>query len=90
VSPTDRLAVVRAGARLRLAYPSREDDLTWRPAYARGGRVSFRVDGARQRVRSRGTTFRAPAGKSVTVPPRGARDRFGNTNADALPAGPVD
>jgi hypothetical protein len=41
-------------------------------------------------VRSRGTTFRVPAGTSVTVPPRGARDRFGNTNADALPAGPVD
>jgi neutral ceramidase len=96
VRRTDDLAVVRrAGAgsvRVRLAYPRHDDDLTWRPAFARGGRVTFSVDGRRKRVRSRGLTFslKAPRGASVTVPAGGARDRYGNTNADALPAGPVD
>ena len=98
VRPTDRLSVLRLRARrkgrvvVRLAYPGAdaEDDLTWRPAFARGGRVTFSVTGKRRRVRrARGRTFTvaAPAGASVTVAPGDARDRFGNTNADALPAG---
>ena len=66
VARSDRLSVLRlpgSPVRVRLAYPSGDDDLTWRPAFARGGRVTFRVNGARRRVRSRGTTFtiRAPA-----------------------------
>jgi hypothetical protein len=71
------------GVTLRYPAPRRDVDLTARPARASGGTVEFRVGSERVRVTRRtGTTFsvRAPAGASVRVDPRGARDRFGNTN----------
>ena len=69
-----------------LQYPGavRDVDLTHRPQYARGGVVRFRVGNRTVRVRrKRGRFFsvRAPAGVSVSVAARGARDRFRNVNA---------
>ncbi len=69
-----------------LEYPGavRDVDLTHRPQYARGGVVRFRVGNRTVRVRrKRGRFFsvRAPAGVSVRVAARGARDRFHNVNA---------
>jgi neutral ceramidase len=71
-----RVAVV-----LEYPQPVRDRDLTYRPTRARGGAVRFRVGGRRVLVRRRrGTTFsvRAPAGASVSVPARSARDRHRN------------
>ena len=69
-----------------LQYPGavRDVDLTHRPQYARGGVVRFRVGRRTIRVkRKRGRFFsvKAPAGASVSVAARGARDRYRNVNA---------
>ena len=75
------------GAGLRYPGAVRDVDLTHRPRFARGGVVRFAVGGRVVTVRRRNTRFfslRPAAGVPVTVPPRAARDRFGNFNASAL------
>ena len=72
-----------------LKYPGavRDQDLTHRPVYARGGVVRFRVGGRTVTVRRSKTRFfsvKAPPGVPVSVPARGARDLPGNFNASAL------
>jgi neutral ceramidase len=55
--------------------------ITWHPELANGGVVHFRVGGktrAVRRKRSKVFSVDAPPGTSVSVLPRGARDRFGN------------
>jgi neutral ceramidase len=93
VSPSRALSVRRVDApdgraAVELAYPAAsEDDFTFRRAHANGGRVVFRVNGRRVRVRrSRGSVFsvRAPAGATVTVAKGAARDRYGNRNSEPL------
>jgi neutral ceramidase len=80
VPATSLLPVTRDGA-VRLTYPEPivNVDLTARPAAADGGRVTYVLGGVRHTIRHRhGTAFAVPAG--ATIPARGARDRFGNTN----------
>ena len=75
------------GSRVTLGYPQPFllNDWTWRPLNAAGGTVTFIVDGHRKPVRERSATgFPIPAGTSVVIPAGGARDRYGNTNAQAL------
>ncbi len=84
------LEVVQVPARpgrvaVGLQYPGavRDVDLTHRPQFARGGVVRFRVGSRTVTVRRKSGRFfsvRAPAGASVSVPARRARDRFGNIN----------
>lgn len=91
VSGTGALEIVPVPARagrvaVGLQYPGavRDVDLTHRPQFARGGVVRFRVGNRTIRVkRKRGRFFsvRAPDGVPVSVPARGARDRFRNVNA---------
>ena len=80
-APRGRVAVA-------LEYPDaiRDVDLTARPKRATGGTVVFRVGNKRVRVRRNGSTFSvpAPAGTPVSVARKGARDRWGNFNGDAL------
>ncbi len=72
-----------------IKYPGaiRDQDLTHRPVYARGGVVRFRV-GKRtvtvRRTRTRFFSVKARPGVPVTVKARGARDLFGNFNGSAL------
>ena len=81
---------VRAGrVGVTLRYPSarRDRDLNYRPPYARGGKVRFRVGGRRVTVRRRRSpvfSVRVPAGASVLIPAGGARDRYGNVNRSAV------
>jgi neutral ceramidase len=68
-----------------LEYPRAvaDRDLTWRPRHARGGRIVFRVDGKRKRVRrkrGRGFTVRGRPGALVEIRDNAARDRRGNRN----------
>jgi hypothetical protein len=82
-APAGRVAVA-------LEYPAaqRDVDLTWRPRYAAGGAVSFRVGDrivtVRRSARSGTFSVAAPAGVAVSVAAGGARDRYGNTNAGVL------
>lgn len=74
---------------VRLEYPAaiENTDLTFRPQFARGGVVRFRVGGRTVAVRSRDErvfSVRVPPGASVTVPAAAGRDRFGNVNGHAL------
>jgi len=72
--------VTRDGA-VRLTYPEPilNVDITARPAAADGGRVTYVLGGVRHTIRHRrGTAFAVPAG--ATIPPGGARDRYGNRN----------
>ena len=97
VRRSDALAVQQSGTRdggrvtVGLAYPAPagNEDLTYRPRRAAGGRVDFQVAGRRRRVRSRrGTEFTVRAGDApVTVPAGAARDRYGNVNGTALTIG---
>jgi neutral ceramidase len=92
VRPLTSLKVVRTAAAagrvgVKLVYPEPviDVDLTSRPSAAVGGAVGFVVNGATKVVRrKKGTGFgvAAPAGATVQVPARTARDRWGNTNAD--------
>jgi hypothetical protein len=88
VAPSRALTVERVPGGVALAYPpARENvDLTDRPRYATGGRVTFLVDGRRRvTVRHiRGTVFALPAGGTVEVRPDEARDLDGNTNTNPL------
>ena len=80
VPATSLRPVVRDGA-VRLTYPEpiTNVDITARPAAANGGRVTYLIDGARHTIRHRrGTAFAVPPG--ATIPPGGARDRYGNRN----------
>jgi hypothetical protein len=83
--PAGRLAV-------RLHYPAAvpDQDFTYRPEAASGGRVRVRSGGRTRVVRlRRGTDFVLPAGRSFTIAAGGARDRYGNTNAKALVVRPA-
>jgi hypothetical protein len=80
VPSTSLRPVVRDGA-VRLTYPEPvvDVDLTTRPAAANGGRVTYVLNGTRHTIRRRrGSAFAVPAG--ATIPPGGARDRYGNRN----------
>jgi neutral ceramidase len=75
------------GGRVKLGYPQAFllNDWTYRPVGAAGGAVTFVADGHKKLVRERGSTgFPIPRGTSVVIPARGARDRYGNTNAQPL------
>ena len=77
------------GVAVTLDYPASvpEVDLTYRPAHADGGSVTFTVNGRTRTVRhAQGTRFvvAAPAGATVSVAPGAAHDRFGNSNHNEL------
>jgi hypothetical protein len=77
------------GVAVTLDYPASvpEVDLTYRPAHAEGGSVTFTVNGRQRTIRrGQGTRFvvGAPAGATVSVAPGAARDRFGNANHNQL------
>ncbi|MBA2505014.1 MAG: neutral/alkaline non-lysosomal ceramidase N-terminal domain-containing protein [Thermoleophilaceae bacterium] len=77
-------------ATLTYPEPIPNTDLTHRPDGPDGGSVTFDVGGKAVTVKRRsGRTFSvpAPAGTPVAVAEGSARDRFGNLNATALPAG---
>ncbi len=64
--------------------PDRHADLTYRPAHARDGRLTFSIDGHRHTVTAgAGGRFKIPAGRGdrVTIAAGAARDGFGNRNA---------
>ena len=68
-----------------LAYPAavRDVDLTYRPRFADGGQVRFRVGAKTVTVKRKSSlyfTVNAPAGTPVTVAPLAARDRHNNGN----------
>jgi hypothetical protein len=74
---------------VRMSYPPtvRDRNLTYRPRFVRGGRVTFVVGGRVVRVRRRRSTVfsvRAPAGVQVKVPARAARDRSLNVAGRGL------
>jgi hypothetical protein len=76
-----------SGHTVRLAYPQPYllNDWTYRPQTASGGSVTFLVDGHRRIVRaSTAAAFPIPPGARVSIPARGARDRYGNTNPRAI------
>jgi hypothetical protein len=91
VTPSTALTVEPASApvgrsAVRLAYPVAitERDLTYRPRYATGGTVTFRIADRRVVVKRGGQTFSvASGGGTAFVPVGAARDRYGNTNAVA-------
>ncbi|HEX8066780.1 MAG TPA: neutral/alkaline non-lysosomal ceramidase N-terminal domain-containing protein [Thermoleophilaceae bacterium] len=76
---------------VRMAYPAAvpDQDVTYRPRFARGGRVAFLIAGRKVVVRTRrGSTFAPRAGGSqITVPRSAATDRWGNRNGRALVVG---
>ena len=92
VNPARTLSVKvvsRAPGRLtvELPYPfDPENDFTYTPAAASGGRVAFRMPGGRAKVvrRRRGTRFtvRGRRGTRVVIQAGGARDRHGNRTGD--------
>nr|MDQ3936604.1 hypothetical protein [Actinomycetota bacterium] len=81
-------APTRRGVAVRITYPVAvpEEDLTYRPRHARGGRVAFIVAGRKVVVRSRQASKFAVAnrGAQVQVPRSAATDRWGNRNGRAL------
>jgi neutral ceramidase len=87
IAPGAILQPRATGGVVRLGYPQPFllNDWTYRPLDAAGGTVTFIVDGHRKPVRERSaTSFPVPAGASVVIEPGGARDRYGNTNAQSL------
>ena len=79
----------QARAAVRLAYPAAVEnrDLIYRPAWADGGRVRFRVGRRLVTVRKgHGATIgvRARSGTRVSIAKGAARDRYGNRNAQPL------
>lgn len=90
VQRTRALRAAASGpAAVILEYPAavRDVDLTFRPQYADGGVVAFRVGERTTRIgRRAGRVFRisSPPGVAVTVPAGAARDRWGNVNGNAL------
>ena len=72
-----------------LAYPEavRDVDLTYRPRFAAGGRVRFKVGTKTVTVERKSSpyfTVKAPAGTAVRVAPLDARDRYSNGNGAAF------
>ena len=68
-----------------LAYPVAKEnvDLTYRPHFARGGVVRFKVGSKTvtvKRKRNPYFTIKAPAGTSISVPAGSAKDLYKNTN----------
>jgi hypothetical protein len=85
-APPGRVAVM-----LEYPQPVRDRDLTYRPTRASGGTVRFRVGRRSVLVgRRRGFAFsvRAPAGRRVSVPGGGARDRHRNVAAAGIRLAP--
>src|SRR3954447_21169185 len=80
-APAGRVAVA-------LEYPDaiRDVDTTSRPKRATGGTVVFRVGNRNVKVKRNGSTWSvaAPAGTPVSVARKGARDRWGNFDGNAL------
>jgi hypothetical protein len=77
VGPSHALTVDRVSpTALRLAYPAARAnvDLTDRPAFATGGRLTFVAGGRRRTRRARGETFSVPAGATIER----VEDRYGN------------
>jgi hypothetical protein len=77
---------------VRLLYPPAvpDRDFTYRPDAASGGLLRVRSGRRTNIVRLRsGTDFVLPAGRSQVIPAGGARDRYGNTNAEPLELGPA-
>ena len=73
---------------LRLAYPAAvvDEDLTFRPPVADGGRVRYRVGSTTVKAKRRRGPLevRAPSGTRVTLARGAVRDRFGNRNGEPL------
>ncbi|HEX5908954.1 MAG TPA: neutral/alkaline non-lysosomal ceramidase N-terminal domain-containing protein, partial [Thermoleophilaceae bacterium] len=72
-----------------LAYPAavRDVDLTFRPRFADGGRVRFKVGSRTVTVKRKSGIYfsvKAAAGTPVTVAPLAARDRNNNANGSAF------
>ncbi|TMK41701.1 MAG: hypothetical protein E6G56_02980 [Actinobacteria bacterium] len=96
VGPSSALSVARAGApaggglTVTLDYPTAvyEQDYTYRPRSASGGRLQATVNGRPVTVSGRDGAFLVPVapGDSVSVAAGGARDDFGNTNATPFSA----
>ena len=95
VTPTTRLVLSQAQAPagrlgVTIGYPAAvpEQDLTYRPAIANAGSVTFDVAGRRVTVArpAHGGLFSVPvpAAGTVSIAMGGAQDRYGNANASAL------
>ena len=86
VGASNALQAKLDGGMLRLAYPEavEEVDFTWRPPFASGGSARVRVGGKPRTVRSRRGAMRI-GGTPVELAAGAARDRYGNTNANAIP-----
>jgi neutral ceramidase len=81
------LTPAASGRSVTLGYPQPYllNAWTYRPTDAAGGTVRFLADGRRRIVRERSTDqFPIPAGGTVSIPAGGARDRYGNTNPQAV------
>lgn len=76
------------GAMLALSYTEavKNQDLTWRPPRATGGRIALLVNGRRVVVGTDERLFEIGArpGAAVVIRPGAARDRHGNRNAREL------
>ena len=78
-------AIVGAAIELRYPQPFLLNDWTYRPPAAAGGSITFITGRKRVVVRRRDAThFPLPAGANLTIPARGARDQYGNTNSHAI------
>ncbi|MER7556384.1 neutral/alkaline non-lysosomal ceramidase N-terminal domain-containing protein [Nocardioides sp. NPDC126508] len=75
--------VVGGKVQLALPAPVVNKDWTWRPAWSPGWTATFLVDG-RKVVVSGGRALSVPSGTHVSIPVGGARDAYGNTNAEAV------
>ncbi|HYI35841.1 MAG TPA: neutral/alkaline non-lysosomal ceramidase C-terminal domain-containing protein, partial [Thermoleophilaceae bacterium] len=84
-----RVAAAPGKYTVALALPGavRDVDLTYRPRFADGGQVRFRVGSRTVTVKRKSSpyfTVRASAGTPVTVAPLAARDRHKNANGAAF------
>jgi neutral ceramidase len=87
VTPATTLTPRLVGGSIELTYPRAVENQDWdyRPAAADGGQISFDVGGRLiLERRSKGSAFRIPGGASVVISAHGARDRWGNTNAQMV------
>jgi neutral ceramidase len=91
VIPSTALAIQAVHGGVTLSYPEPvvEQDLTYRPPI-RAGRVMFRVGAHPRVVRVRKRrVFPTPAGAgTIVIPAGGARDRYGNRNAQPFTVRP--
>jgi hypothetical protein len=88
VAPDRGLVLKLAAGGVQLTYPPAvvERDLTYRPAFANAGSVTFTVGRRKVLVRrpSHGGVFSVRGTGPVKVAAGAARDAYGNTNANAL------